>query len=300
MTDFKDKKTAVALGTFDGLHTGHMSVINKAVIRKDHGLLPVILLFDENPATALTGIIKKTLFSGEVKNRIIRNTGCIPHTVDFNRIKDMSPEDFVKEILVNELNAKAVCCGFNYRFAKGGKADTETLRHLCESYDISVTVADEVDFDGDCISSTRIRKAIENGDIRKANAMLGRHFSYSYEVVSGDRRGRTLGFPTINQFFTDDLTVPKFGVYASAAFVEGRWYPAVTDIGIRPTVGNSSPRSETSIIGWSGDLYGTHTEIALIEYLREEIKFEDFDALKAQIKKDSSLAEEIFSKEAFR
>ncbi|MBQ8209404.1 MAG: bifunctional riboflavin kinase/FAD synthetase [Clostridia bacterium] len=300
MTDFKDKKTAVALGTFDGLHKGHMSVINKAVIQKDYGLLPVILLFSEHPRTALTGKPKKTLFCGEVKDRIIRNTGCVPYTIDFNRIKNMSAEEFVKEILVKELNAKAVCCGFNYRFAKDASGDSDTLKQLCNKYGISVTVSDEVVFEGESINSTRIRKAIENGDIRKANEMLGRHFSYSFEVVDGDHRGRTLGFPTINQFFCEDLTVPEFGVYASAAFVEGKWYPAVTNIGIRPTVGNSTPRSETSIIGWEGNLYGTFTEVALIEYLREEIKFPDFDALKEQIKKDSELATEIFERENLR
>lgn len=299
MIDFKDKKTAVALGTFDGLHKGHMSVINKAVIQKDNGLLPVILLFSEHPVTALTGKVQKTLFSGKIKERIINSTGCVPYTVNFEQIKDMSAECFVKEILVNELNAKEVCCGFNYRFAKGSSGDIKTLKNLCKKYGIDVTVADEVNYESECISSTRIRKAIENGEIRKANEMLGRRFSYDFLVEDGDHRGRTLGFPTINQFFTDDFTVPKFGVYASEAFVDGKRYPAVTNIGIRPTVGNSTPRSETSILGFSGNLYGTNTEVALIEYLREEIKFPDFEALTRQIEKDSNAAREVFERENF-
>ena len=300
MIDFKDKKTSVALGSFDGLHSGHMSVINKTVIGKDSGLLPVILLFDTHPVTALTGKTQKVLFYGDIKNRIIENTGCIPYTVDFNRIKDMSAEEFIKEILVNELNAKAVCCGFNYRFAKSSSGDINTLKEICKRYDITVTVADEVVFEGECVSSTRIRKAVENGEIKKANAMLGRRFSYDFEVVSGDHRGRTLGFPTINQFFPVDFTVPKFGVYASAAFIDGKWYPSVTNIGIRPTIGNSMPRSETSILGFSGNLYGTNTEVALIEYLREEIKFPDLESLKDQIDKDSKMATEIFERENLR
>lgn len=299
MIDFKDKKTAVALGTFDGLHKGHMSVINKAVIQKSNGLLPVILLFSKHPQTALTGKTQKSLFCGAVKDEIIKNTGCTPYTVDFDRIKNMSAEEFVKEILVTELNAKTVCCGFNYRFAKNSSGDIGTLKSICEEYGITVTVADEVDFEGSCISSTRIRSEIEKGNIRKANLMLGRHFCYDFEVVNGDHRGRTLNFPTINQFFPADFAVPKFGVYASAAFVAGNWYPAVTNIGIRPTIGNSAPRSETSILGYSGNLYGANTKVALIEYLREEIKFPDLDALKEQIEKDSLKAAEIFKREKF-
>lgn len=297
MIDLQNKNTVVALGTFDGLHKGHMSVINKAVIQKDNGLLPVILLFSEHPVTSITGKIQKTLFSGAIKDKIIENTGCIPYTIDFNKIKNMSAETFIKDVLVTELNAKAVCCGFNYRFAKNSSGDINTLKNLCEKYGITVTVADEVDFEGECISSTRIRKAIENGDIRKANAMLGRYFSFDFEVVSGDQRGRKLGFPTINQFFPNDFTVPKFGVYASAAFIENKWYPAVTNIGIRPTIGNSAPRSETSILGFSGNLYGTNTQVALIEYLREEIKFESLEMLTEQIKNDSNRATEIFERE---
>ncbi len=297
MIDLQNKNTVVALGTFDGLHKGHMSVINKAVIQKDNGLLPVILLFSEHPVTSITGKTQKSLFCGAIKDQIIENTGCIPYTIDFNRIKNMSAETFIKNVLVTELNAKAVCCGFNYRFAKNSSGDINTLKNLCEKYGITVTVADEVDFEGECISSTRIRKAIENGEIRKANAMLGRYFSFDFEVVNGDHRGRKLGFPTINQFFPNDFTVPKFGVYASAAFIENKWYPAVTNIGIRPTIGNSAPRSETSILGFSGNLYGTNTQVALIEYLREEIKFESLEMLTEQIKNDSNRSTEIFERE---
>lgn len=300
MIDFKDKKTAVALGTFDGLHKGHMSVINKAVIQKDNGLLPVILLFSEHPQKSLAGNAPKEIFCGRIKQREIEKTGCIPYTVDFERIRNMSAEEFVKKILLDELNAGAVSCGFNFRFAKNGSGNTDILAHLCKKYAITFAVADEVDFGDECISSTRIRTAIENGEIEKANAMLARHFSYDFEVVNGDHRGRILGFPTINQFFSDDFIVPCFGVYASAAFVDGKWYPAMTNIGIRPTIGNSNPRSETCILGYSGNLYGTNTEVALLSYLRGEIKFPDIEALTEQMKNDREKAIEIFNREQFK
>ncbi len=299
MTDFRNQKTAVALGTFDGLHKGHLSVINKAVIQKDNGLLPVILLFSTHPIKALTGTGPKELFCGNIRENELAKTGCATYTVDFERIKNMSAEEFVKTILIDELNAGAVSCGFNFRFAKNGSGDVKSLAQLCKKYCVNFYVSDEVDFEGECISSTRIRTAIENGEIEKANAMLGRYFSYDFEVVNGDHRGRILGFPTINQYFDEDFTVPKFGVYASAAFVAGKWYPAMSNIGIRPTIGNSKPRSETCILGYSGNLYGTHTQVTLLSYLREEIKFPNLEALIKQMEKDKEKALEVFRKEKF-
>ena len=135
---------------------------------------------------------------------------------------------------------------------------------------------------------------LRQGEAEKANCMLGRYFSYDFTVETGDKRGRLLGFPTINQFFPESFVLPKFGVYASAAYAEGRWYPAVTDIGIRPTIGNSVPRSETCILGYSGNLYGTNTEVALLSYLRGEIKFNSLGDLSKQMEKDAEKAKEIF------
>lgn len=296
MTDFMKTKTAVALGTFDGLHKGHLSVINKTVAQKSNGLLPVILLFSEHPLKVLTANPPKELFNGKIKEREIEKTGCIPYTVSFDKIRNMSPEEFVTEILIKELNAGFVSCGFNYRFAKNGNGNIQILSELCKKYLISIEIAEKVDFNNECISSTRIRTAIENGNIETANNMLGRRFSYDFEVVGGDHRGRVLGFPTINQYFPDNFVVPKYGVYASASQINDKWYPSMTNIGIRPTIGNSKPRSETCILGFSGDLYGTNTEVALISYLRPEIRFENLNELTEQMEKDSDNATEIFKK----
>ena len=287
MIDFKNQKTAVALGTFDGLHKGHMSVINKAAVQRNNGLLPVILLFSEHPMKVITGNSPKELFTGRIKRRETEKTDCIPYEISFERIRDMSPGEFFKDILINELNAGFVSCGFNFKFGKDGSGDVVTLSKLCREHEITLSVSDEVDFKGECISSTRIRQALENGDIKNANEMLGRYFSYDFEVVSGDRRGGAkLGFPTINQFFPDNFIIPKFGVYASVTFIGGKMLPSMTNIGIRPTIGGGKPRSETNIFGFSGDLYGTNTEVALISYVRPEIKFSSLDALKSQMKSD--------------
>ena len=154
--------------------------------------------------------------------------------------------------------------------------------------------------DGNGNETARIRKAVESGDIENANKMLGRYFSYDFEVVTGDRIGaKVLGFPTINQIFPDDHIVPKSGVYASLTEVDGKIYPSMTNIGKRPTVGGEQLRSETCIIGFSGDLYGTNTPVGLISYIRDEEKFPSLEALSAQLKKDSEKAEKIFN-EVFR
>lgn len=298
MIDFFGKKTAVALGTFDGLHRGHMSVIHKAVIQKDNGLLPVILLFSEHPMRVLTGSAPGELFTGKIKQREIEKTGCVPYEIRFSDIRDMSPEEFFWDILINRLNVGFISCGFNFRFGKNGSGNTEIISGLCKKYGVELSVCGEVDYGSECISSTRIRKALTDGDMKTANQMLGRYFSYDFEVVTGDRRGGpTLGFPTINQFFSENFIVPKFGVYASISFVDGKWYPSMTNIGIRPTIGNSAPRSETHIFGFSGDLYGTNTEVALIAYVRSEMKFDSLDALKAQMQKDRKNTLEILESE---
>lgn len=298
MIDLKGQKTAVALGTFDGLHRGHMSVIKSAVIQKNNGLLPVIMLFSQHPVKVLTGKTPKELFSGSIKKRETEKTGCVPAVVSFEKIRNMSAEDFFCEVLLNDLNAGFISCGFNFKFAKNGAGDITKLAVLCEKYHVGLSVADEVDYDSLPISSTRIRNAVAAGDMENANAMLGRYFSYDFPVVHGDNRGgKILGFPTINQFFPDNFAVPKYGVYASFAVVGEKTYPAVTNIGIRPTIGNSLPRSETFIYGFSGDLYESNTEVGLLSYLRGEQKFSSLEALAAQMQKDCEKSVAIFRKE---
>lgn len=151
-------------------------------------------------------------------------------------------------------------------------------------------MTEEVDFCGLPVSSTRIRAALEQGRPEEANAMLGRPFCYDFTVVGGDRRGRKLGAPTINQFFPSGFVVPKFGVYASKTLVEGRYHPSVTNIGMRPTIGTQSLRSETYIMDFSGDLYGQNIEVSLLHFLRGEVRFESLDALRAQIAADAQAA----------
>lgn len=300
MIDLKNRKTAVALGNFDGLHKGHLAVINKAVAQKSNGLLPCILTFDSHPLKILTGSAPKRIMTRTLCEKTTEKLGCKTVRLPFEDVRNMTPEEFFNEILINKLNVGFVSCGFNYHFGKMGKGTAETLRKLCENAEIGFECAKEVLYKNDIISSTRIRQLIENGDIEEANIMLGRHFAYDTEVIHGDKIGKKLlGIPTINQLFPEWHVIPKCGVYASATEVDGRQYPSMTNIGKRPTVNGDQLRSETCIIGFSGDLYGTHPEVKLIKLIREEKKFPSLEALSEQLKKDSEKAEIIYN-EVFR
>ncbi|MBR5233017.1 MAG: bifunctional riboflavin kinase/FAD synthetase [Clostridia bacterium] len=300
MTDSNEQKTAVALGNFDGLHKGHLAVINEAVTQKSNGLEPCILTFDSHPLKILTGSAPKRIMTKTLCEKTTDKLGCKTVRISFEEVRNMTPEEFFNEILLKKLNAGFVSCGFNYHFGKMGKGTAETLRKLSENAGIGFKCSEEVIFENEVISSTRIRQSIENGDIENTKNMLGRYFAYDFEVVHGDKIGKKLlGIPTINQLFPDWHIVPKNGVYASATEVDGKMYPSMTNIGKRPTVNGDQLRSETCIIGFSGDLYGTHTEVKLIRLIREEKKFPSLEALSEQLKKDSEKAENIYN-EVFR
>ncbi len=289
-------KNAVALGSFDGLHKGHMSVIACTLeLSKECGLSPIALLFDAHPMLAVKGTAPEKLLQNENRDEILRKKGVSTEVIPFAEIKDMTCREFFEEILIKKLNAGGVCCGWNYRFGKGNEGGCDELRVLCEEYGIELKIAQPVSHNGEAVSSTRIRDAVENGDIPLANAMLGREFGYKLTVVSGQQRGRLIGSPTINQRFEKDFVNPKTGVYASVTLVEGREYPSVTNIGLRPSFENEDFRSETCILEFSGNLYGEIIEVKLLEYLRCEIKFDSLEKLSAQIRADAEKSKEIFN-----
>lgn len=282
----ENKKRAIALGNFDGLHTGHTAVICGVVGAASCGMIPTVLLLDPLPTLAFNKHEGKALITQGEKDRLFAAMGVEVVRVDFDKIKDYAPEEFFEKILLGELNAGMLSCGFNYRFGKGGSGDSSLLASLCAAAGIKLEVQGAVSFEGEAVSSTRIRTAIENGEIESANAMLGREFGYTLEVVHGDKLGRQLGCPTLNQLFPDGMIVPRYGVYASRTCIDGRWYRSVTNIGRRPSFENDEQRSETHVIGFEGELYGKEIEVRLISYKRGEMKFGSLDELKAQLKKD--------------
>ena len=284
---------SLALGNFDGLHRGHASVLDAAMAQAEQLLLtPGVLLFDEHPKQVLCGEAPPLLMTGEEKRERLEKEGFTVLTLPFRKTKDLSPAAFLS-LLETAYGVRALSCGGNYRFGKGAAGTVDTLRELCTQYNMTLTVVPDALYKGERISSTRIRRAIEDGDMADANAMLLDPFSYCLPVIAGDKRGRKLGMPTLNQLFPAVLIRPRAGVYASIAAFDGARYPSVTNVGVRPTIGGNVVYSETHIFAFSGNLYGKTVEVTLLAFLRDEQKFTDLAALRAAMENDAARAKEV-------
>ena len=274
------QKNAIALGTFDGVHIGHRAVLNLP-----DGYLKTAVTFAVPPKAVLLGNggLITTL---EDKCRILKNLG-FSHIelLEFQKVRNMSALSFL-EFLKEKYNPDYISCGFNYKFGKNGEGNTEFLKKYCEENGITLKVLDCVTKDSVSVSSTVIRNMLSNGEIGKANELLSFPFSFESVVISGDKRGRTLGFPTINQKYPEQLVKVKFGVYKTLVEFDNKQYVGITNIGVRPTYKTDYVISETYISGFSGDLYGKNIRIIPLEFLREERKFSSFDELKKQIELD--------------
>ena len=278
--------TAVALGNFDGLHKGHMSVLEKALSFRESGYVPTVILFDVHPKEVLTGQKVKRLLTPEQTQKSLEEMGFEICKISFNEVKDFTPERFFDEILIKKLNAKALCCGFNYSFGKKGEGDCNRLLTLSQKAGIECCVQPETKIENQAVSSTAIKDFILGGEPHRAAQMLGRNYSFTSQVIHGDQRGRELGFPTANQKIDDCLVVPKYGVYETLVSVDGKKYRGVTNIGIRPTYLLDTVLSETNILGFSGDIYSKKITVELVKYLREERRFSSAESLINQLNDD--------------
>ncbi len=293
LNNFHETATAVALGTFDGLHIGHRQILDNA---KSSGL-PVVAYSFANIPAAYFGKPIKALLSHEEKIEAFREYG-VDHLmlVPFDEmIMNMSARDFL-DFLYYKLNARVISCGFNYSFGKKAEGNPDVLRAYCAEKGIKAVIAEPVMIGDDAVSSTYIRSSLLEADLKRANEMLGRYFSVSGTVTRGKRLGNTIGFPTANIPFSENKITPKFGVYATRAIIDGAGYPAMTNVGVRPTVEmTDQPNSETYIIGYDGDLYGKQLKVEFLDYIREEIRFSGVEELKNQLKKDEKTALQMYN-----
>lgn len=286
----EDPPCSLALGAFDGLHRGHMAVVQAAVRGKTEGRFASsgVFTFETSPSGS------PAVLTGEDKEEILREQGVdLLYSFRFSDLKNLPAEEFVRDVLFGKCRAVRLCCGEDFRFGKGAKGDVSLLSRLCREHGAELTVVPPVLEDGEKISSTRIRAAVEAGDIPLANRLLGRPFGFSLEVVHGNHIGAGLGTPTINQALPEGFILPPFGVYASWARVDGRAYYGVTNIGVKPTVGSDRVLSETWMPDFSGDLYGKKVRLFLFQFIRPERKFDSLEELKAEIGKNARQAKEI-------
>lgn len=292
--DIPAEGTAVALGYFDGLHRGHMEVIGRVLRKRSSGLLPCVFTFTTHncrPSAKVEGLI----MSEEQRFAKLEEIG-VEYVVcpEFEEFRGLSPSEFV-EILAHGFKAKMLCCGEDFRFGKGASADVNMLKELCEPYGIAVETVEKIQWQGEEISSTRLRECIRDGRVGDAAAMLGFPYEICAVVTRGKMLGRRLGFPTANQLIPEGMTIPKEGVYASAIKIDGKKYAAVTNVGRQPTFGGKGIVCESYIIGFDGDLYDRQICTGLAEYLRPVKKFSGAEQLRQQIAYDAGLAEKMIN-----
>jgi riboflavin kinase/FMN adenylyltransferase len=290
--------TAVAMGYFDGIHIGHRAVIEGAAEwARAHGAEPALFTFKLPPNSRMKG---KRLIALEDKLRLIEQLG-VEHYIEpeFDAIKDQTPEEFVQSIVQN-CKARALFCGENFTFGARAAGDPEMLRELCKPLGVEVIVVPMAQFEGKTVSSTRIRVALEGGDIPAANTMLGMPYAIRFAVQHGQGLGRTLGVPTINQLYPVGFQMPRFGIYITRTNINGVWYPSATGLGTRPTVNQDETQvtCETFIPGFEGDLYDSAPVVEFYSYLSPSKKFDTLEQLRACIEHAAKRAEEYFADQA--
>jgi len=301
--DPHDRSASAAIGNFDGVHLGHQAVIDiarKKAVELDAPL--GVLTFEPHPRQYFAPDAPAfRLMSAETRANRLQKLGIEKlYELSFNdTLSQLTAEEFARDVIKDGLGLKHVVIGADFHFGKGRSGNAEILAEFGKEMGFGVTIANLVEVaDGQEISSTAIRNALNEGRPADAVKMLGHWHRIDGEVIRGDQRGRLLGFPTANMSITG-LHPPKFGVYVVKIDVlTGPFagsYNGAASMGTRPMFGENLPNLETYIFDFKGDIYGAHVSVALIEYLRPEAKFDSVDALIAQMNADCDQAREILA-----
>ncbi|MEE8433998.1 MAG: bifunctional riboflavin kinase/FAD synthetase, partial [bacterium] len=292
----------VTIGNFDGVHLGHQALIGRVVAEAGQmGVASALLTFHPHPQTIIRGEAPPMITPSTMRLRLFEQSGLdaayfIPFTREFSKI---TPKEFVNSYLSTHFQIRKLMIGYDFHFGKGRSGSAEVLKRLSKDHGFDFEAFPEVSLDGRKVSSSAIRAALGALDFETARAFLGRPFSILEKVIQGERRGRALGFPTLNQKVEDPLPIP-FGVYASRAIVRDntvgvnavgeRTLQGISNYGIRPTVGGTSPVLETHLFDFEQDLYGELVEVIPLHRLREERKFASLEDLTRQIGLDCDQA----------
>jgi riboflavin kinase/FMN adenylyltransferase len=288
----------LTLGNFDGVHLGHQAIFKRVVDRaREIQGTSVAFTFEPHPLKVLAPERSPRLlntFHGKMK--LIESLGIqVVICADFTReFAEQNPEEFANRVLVEGIGVKEVYVGYDYAFGRGREGSIDSLQRMGQAFGFKVGVVEAVQVDGAVVSSSRVRDLIAIGSVDEVVRYLGRYYSIEGNVIHGESRGHTLGFPTANIQTANEL-VPSHGVYAVRTLVGGRMIEGVASLGVRPTFGAGPQSIEVFLFDYDGDLYGKHLEVAFIKRLRGEEKFEDADALVNQIRKDVELAREVLA-----
>ena len=282
----------IALGFFDGVHIGHGALLRRTAERaRQLGAEPAVVTFDRPPKEVVTGVSVALINSPQERQELIRRLYGIQRVIfaPFDqKMMTMPWEEFITEILIKQYGAVHVVAGHDYHFGHKNQGDPEKLQRKCAELGLGCDIIPKVELHGTTVSSTLIRALIEQGEVAQAAAYLGHPHTMRQQVQHGKRLGRTIGIPTINLSLPDRVLIPKRGVYISRVCLkDGRSYPGVTNVGVRPTVSRSGIVSvETFLLGFDGDLYGQTVRLEFFRRLREERYFSSLEELKEQIQRD--------------
>ncbi len=295
----------VTQGTFDGVHKGHVHVLQQVVrIAQQENLPSILITFHPHPRLIVNPNDKSLALLSSIKEKAQRildlgidTVLVLPFTEE---IASLSPEEFISSILVQKLKVKHMVVGYDHRFGKNRSGGFQELIQLATKFGFQVSEISPKEIDEIAVSSTRIRKALQNGNLNEANDLLGYNYTLTGIVVHGQKRGRTIGFPTANLHIDEpSKLIPNYGVYAGFArllrsensiqpFLQTpNRIPMVLNLGVRPTVDGTQFVTEAHLLDFSGDLYDQELQLELVEFIRPEKKFESFDDLKNQIQLDA-------------
>lgn len=298
----KNKNTVLTLGTFDGIHPGHLKIIDRLVsCSKEKGCRSVVITFYPHPRTILGNDNSvKMLTTQDEKIELLEKLG-VENLLIINFTKEfasLSAEDFIYDYLINGIGLTEIVLGHDHHFGKGRRGNAELLQKIADKEGFIVTKAEAFMIDGEAVSSTKIRNAIAEGDIIRANKLLGRNYEFSGIVVGGDKRGRELGFPTANiKLSSQEKLLPASGVYAVKVMVENERHTGLLSIGKRPTFYNQGELvSEVYIFDFNREIYGAKVTTELVERLRGEVKFNSAEELINQMNTDKENGYKIFNK----
>jgi len=283
----KADRIIFALGFFDGVHLGHQALLRQCCrLAAERDAIPGAITFDRHPQSLFLPTPPVLLSTGEDRRRLLEHYGIrqvytlpvVPETMG------QSWENFIEHLL--NLGAVGFVCGDDFRFGHRGRGNAEILRAYCRERELPCVIVPEQNLNGKRISSTLIRSRIEAGDMESATRYLGHPHILTGKVVHGHQLGRKLGFPTANLLLPETVAVPKFGVYACRAVIDGKSYPAVTNVGTRPTVSGTGITVEPWILDFEGDLYDREIRLEFCYFLRPEMKFPDLESLRQEIRRN--------------
>ena len=298
LNTFKLEPSVVALGTFDGVHIAHKAVIEKVVkTAQDKGLKSVVYTFSNHPKELSDVETPKRLITPDQKISIIRKLGVdVLIILPFDTAQlNMPAETFLFDVVLDQVNAKHIIVGYDYRFGKNAKGCVNMLKQYQESHGYELEVVEPIRKDGILVSSTLIRQHLLSGHVSSANELLGRKYDIRGKVIHGKHMGRKLGFPTVNLQTDYEMSVLRPGVYMTETIVDGKIYPSVTNVGFNPTFNQKNFNIETFILDFDKDLYGETLDVLFIRFIRKEIRFDSLDKLIEQIESDVKITKEYFS-----